>query len=61
MGSAPKPKAAPIPAKKPERNPGVDPEDIVLGGEDNLGDKAVKGKRALIKPSGFLSGLNLGG
>ena len=61
MGSTPKPQAPSIPAKKPDRNPGVAPEDVVLGGADNLDAAPIKGKRALIKPTGFISGLNVGG
>ena len=62
MGSTPKPKAAQIPAKAPTRAAGVAPEDIFLGGEDNIDEGgAVKGKRALVKPTGFLSGLNMQG
>jgi len=61
MGSKPKPQAPQIPAKAPTRPAGVAPEDIILGGADNIeGSSGVKGKRALIKPSGFLSGINLG-
>jgi len=60
VGSAPTPQKPNIPAQRPERQDGVAPEDIILGGADNLGDKSVTGKRALIKPSGFTS-LNLGG
>lgn len=61
MGSTPKPKAAPIPAKAPVRAAGVEPEDVVLGGEDSIDPVNPKGKRALIRPTGFLSGLNIGG
>lgn len=61
MGSSPKPQAPIIPARKPDRTSGVSPEDVVLGGQDNVDDATtVLGKRALIRPSVF-SSLNLGG
>lgn len=45
---------APNPAKRPERQVDVEPEDIELGGEsfiESLSDK-TKGKRSLLKPTG---------
>lgn len=60
MGSSPKPQPAQIPAKRPDRREGVAPDDIILGGADNLEDKTVTGKRSLMRPGGFTN-LNLGG
>lgn len=61
MGGSPSPQTPKIPAKSPTRAPGVAPEDIVLGGLDNTEDSlnSIKGKRSLIKPTGFLSGVNM--
>jgi hypothetical protein len=48
------PKTPDAPAKKPEREAGVDPEDIELGVDDpeDGTDVRTQGKRALVKPTG---------
>lgn len=43
----------PDPARRPERREGVDPDDIVVGGQDDDGeDSGRRGRRALRRPSG---------
>ena len=51
------PKIPDAPAKKPERDVDVEPEDIVLGTEDaeDGTDVRTQGKRALVKPTGGAS------
>jgi len=53
----------PNPAKRPEREEGVNPEDIQLGGVDEDIDSKKSGKRSLLKPKGTVtptaSGLNI--
>lgn len=54
MASKPKiPPPAPAPAARAERKEAASPEDIVLGGVDELNADPLrkKGKRALTKPS----------
>lgn len=56
MGSKPKIPDPVIPAKKPERSEGASPDDIVLGGEENMDNEGAnsrrKGKRSLSRPTG---------
>lgn len=56
MGGSPSPSAAPVakaPAKRAERIIEVEPEDIVLGDEDEkLLKSKDKGKRSLTRPTG---------
>jgi len=50
------------PADRPEREVDVKPEDIELGGVEELGDATKpKGKRSLLRPAGGTptSGLNI--
>ena len=60
MASKPKiPAPPPPPAKRPERQESAAPEDIVLGGEDELDTDPLikkKGKRSLSRPT---SGVNV--
>lgn len=54
MASKPKvPPPPPPPAARPERKEAAQPEDIVLGGEDELTNDPtrMKGKRALTRPA----------
>lgn len=53
MGAS-KPKAQPLPARRPERTVDVEPEDVLLGTEDfdEGTDLKTQGKRSLVKPSG---------
>lgn len=53
MATKPKiPAPLPPPAARPERNEAASPEDIVLGGEDELMSAARKaGKRSLTRPT----------
>ena len=58
MASKPKiPPPPPPPAERPIRKEAAKPEDIVLGGEDELlpESKRVRGKRALTRPTSGLS------
>lgn len=58
MASKPKvPPPAPPPAARPERQRAAEPEDIVLGGEDEIDMDTSKrrGKRALIRPTSGLA------
>lgn len=58
--SKPKVPAYNPPAAKPERQVDVEPEDVQLGDEASQGT-TKKGKRALMRPSGVMSGANAGG
>ena len=51
---------APDPARRPERREGVDPDDIVVGGQDDAEDTSRRGRRALRRPSGEGSGIGTG-
>lgn len=42
----------PTPAERPERVVDVEPEDIVLGTEENLTEEKTRGKRSLLRPTG---------
>lgn len=42
----------PDPARRPERREGVDPDDIVVGGQDDAEESGRRGRRALRRPSG---------
>ncbi len=57
----PKVPKVPEPADRPERELDVEPEDIELGGVDELASARPKGKRSLLRPSGakVTSGLNI--
>lgn len=59
MGSAPRQKAAPPPATAIVTEEPVAPQDIVLGGEDQLdGTQPKRGKKALSRPAPT-TGLNI--
>lgn len=58
--SKPKVPAYKPPAAKPERQVDVEPGDVQLGDEASQ-DTTKKGKRALMRPSGAMSGANAGG
>lgn len=59
--SKPKVPAYNPPAAKPERQVDVEPEDVQLGDEASQDPNAKRGKRALMRPSGAMSGANAGG
>lgn len=53
MGKPDIPKPLPPPAARPERRVDVEPEDIQLGGADELNKDPNKvGKKALVRPRG---------
>lgn len=48
-----KPKAPETPAQRPERQVEVQPEDVVLGSEqDSESSMKTQGKRSLLRPTG---------
>lgn len=59
--SKPKVPAYTPPAAKPERQVDVQPEDVQLGDAASQDMNAKKGKRALMRPSGAMSGASAGG
>lgn len=59
--SKPKVPAYNPPASKPERQVDVEPEDVQLGDAASQDPNSAKGKRALMRPSGAMSGANAGG
>lgn len=58
--SSPKIPDPPDPARRPERREGVDPDDIVVGGQDDAEESGRRGRRALRRPSGGGDGVGTG-